>query len=224
VGFVLGDAALFQAFITIGTRLTMLVFAINPVIGSLLARAFLDERLTEWQIVGMIVTIAGVAWVVSEQNTQTKGDLSPKEYAVGILLAFLGAAGQAGGMVTAKMGLYDNFPAMSGQIIRVLAATVIIWIVALLSRKAKDTVETLKAQPLAVRQILLASFIGPFIGVFFSLVAIQYASVGVASTLTSLPPVFLIPISYFFFKEKITWRAIVGTVVALSGVAVLFLV
>ena len=44
-----------------------------------------------------------------------------------------------------------------------------------------------------------------------------------ASTLMALPPVILLPVSYFVFKEKIGWQAIAGTVLASAGVAVLFL-
>lgn len=224
IGFVLGDAALFQAFVTIGTRLTMLVFAINPIIGALLAFLFLGEDLTGLQILGMVVTLAGVAWVVAERDAQSAAELTPKQYAGGILLAVLAAVGQAGGLVTAKLGLYGGFPALSGVLIRVSAAAVIIWIAALFTRQAGPTLHAIKIQPQALKQILIASFIGPVVGVFFSLVAIQYAEVGVASTLISLPPVFLIPISYYFFNEKITWRAVTGTIIALVGVGVLFLV
>jgi drug/metabolite transporter (DMT)-like permease len=104
------------------------------------------------------------------------------------------------------------------------AAMVAIWLLALFSRQAKATVEKFFSQPKAVQYILLASFIGPAVGVWFSLVSIQHTSLGVASTLMALPPVFLIPIGYFIFKERITMRAVIGTLVALGGVAVLFLV
>lgn len=224
IGFVLGDAALFQAFLMIGTRLTMLVFAINPIIGALLAFFFLGEGLTGLQIFGMLVTLAGVAWVVAERDTRSKAELTPKQYASGILLAVLAAAGQAGGLVTAKLGLYGNFPALSGVLIRVIASAIIIWVAALFTRQAGQTVRAVQAQPQAFKQILIASLIGPVVGVFFSLVAIQFAEIGVASTLMSLPPIFLIPIGYYFFDEKITWRAVVGTIVALVGVGILLMV
>jgi len=55
-------------------------------------------------------------------------------------------------------------------------------------------------------------------------VAIAHAHIGVASTLMSLTPVLLLPVSYFLFKEKITARAMIGTVVALLGVILLFLI
>jgi drug/metabolite transporter (DMT)-like permease len=37
------------------------------------------------------------------------------------------------------------------------------------------------------------------------------------------PPVIILPISYFAFKEKIGWQAILGTILAIIGVAILFL-
>ena len=224
IGFVLGDAALFQAFVVLGTRLTMLVFATNPIIAAVLAWIFLDESLTAVQIVGMTITLAGIGWVMLERSNPTRDSLEPKAYAVGILLATLGALGQASGAVTAKLGLYGDFPALSGQIIRVSIATVVIWIITFATRKARKTIAAVKAEPKAIQYILIASFLGPFLGVFFSLVAIQNAEIGIASTLMSIQPVILIPIGVYFFKEKVTWRAVAGTVIALIGVAVIFLV
>lgn len=224
IGFVLGDAALFQAFIVIGTRLTMLIFTVNPIIATLLGWLFLGETLTPTQLLGMGITLGGIGWVMLERNNSVQRELTPKAYTTGILLAVLAGAGQATGAITAKLGLYGDFPVLSGQIIRVSIAVVGIWILTFLRGKARQTIQALKDQPNAIRFILIASFLGPFLGVFFSLVAIQHTHVGIASTLMSLQPIFLIPIGYYFFKEEISWRSIVGTVVALAGVAVIFLV
>jgi len=224
IGLTLGDAGLFQAFIMLGPRLTMLIFAISPVISAVLGRLFLAESLSALQMLGMAVTLAGVTWVVAERGGENKTELTPKEYSLGILFALIGAAGQAVGLFTAKIGLEGDYPAISGQIIRMLAAAAAIWLWTFAKGKAKETVETLAKHPVAVRNILIASLIGPSIGVWFSLVSVQATSLGVASTLQSLPPVFLIPIGYYFFKEKITARAVIGTLVALAGVAILFMV
>jgi drug/metabolite transporter (DMT)-like permease len=82
----------------------------------------------------------------------------------------------------------------------------------------------LSAQPRSVLFILVGGFIGPFLGVTSSLVAIQNAPVGIASTLMALPPVFLLPVGYLFFKERIGWQAVLGTLLAIAGVALLFMV
>lgn len=224
IGFVLGDAALFQAFIVIGTRLTMLIFTVNPIISSLLGWLFLEESLSPTQILGMLITLSGIAWVMLERNNSVQRELTPKAYTTGILLAVLAGAGQAIGAVTAKLGLYGNFPPLSGQIIRISVAMVGIWVLTFISGKARSTLQALKDQPKAVKYILVASFLGPFLGVFFSLVAIQNTHIGIASTLMSLQPVFLIPIGYYFFKETISVRSIIGTLIAITGVAIIFLV
>lgn len=56
-----------------------------------------------------------------------------------------------------------------------------------------------------------------------SLVAVQRTSVGIASTLTSLTPMFLIPISYVAFRERVTVQAVVGTLIAFAGTVLPFL-
>ena len=48
------------------------------------------------------------------------------------------------------------------------------------------------------------------------------ANIGVASTLMALPPVFMLPISYFVFKERFDWQVVAGTLIAIGGVALLF--
>lgn len=224
IGLTLGDAALFQAFVMLGTRLTMLIFSLSPIFSAILAWWFLAENLTPLQIAGMLVTLAGVAWVVAEQDNEAQRSLSSKDYGKGLIFAVLAALGQSIGLITAKFGLAGNFPAISGLVIRMLTAMIAIWIWTAFAREIRTTFQSLKANTTAVKHILIASFIGPFIGVWFSLVAIQFAKVGIASTLMALPPLFLIPIGYFFLKERITPRAIFGTVIALAGVAVLFLV
>lgn len=231
IGLTLGDAALFQAFVQIGARLTMLVFSLSPVLTAFAGWLWLNESLTPLQLLGMGVTIGGVLWVVSEQQSVTdrssaelrRGKQSARAYYLtGLLFAFLGALGQSAGLITAKLGL-ANLPVLSGQVIRMLAATVLIWIWALLRGQGRETIAKLRETPLAVRYILLGAIAGPVTGVWFSLVAVKYTEVGIASTLMSLPPIFLLPIGFFFFKEKITTRAIIGTVIALVGVGILFL-
>ena len=68
------------------------------------------------------------------------------------------------------------------------------------------------------------AFIGPFLGVSISLFALQNAPVGIVSTLMALSPIFLLPIGYFFFKERFGWGAVTGTAMAMAGVALLILV
>lgn len=225
IGLSLGDAALFQAFVQIGPRLTMLVFSLSPVLAALLGWMWHGETLTTLQLLGMAVTLGGVLFVVSEAQDASKPKIERSYYLGGLFFALLGALGQAGGLVTAKAGLIGDFPVLSGQVIRMGVATLAIWLYTLLRGQGLETLAKLRAQPPATRYMLLGTIFGPVLGVWCSLAAVKYTQdIGVASTLQSLPPIFLIPIGFFFFKEKVSPRAIIGTVLALTGVAILFLV
>jgi len=224
-GLALGDAFLFQAFIWIGPRLSMLMMALHPAIAAMLAWAFLGETLSAAQILGMSLTLGGIAWVVLERGGPAlQAQLERRDYFLGILFGLGGAAGQALGIVAAKPGLAGDFPALSGTWIRMLAAAAGVWLLALLRGQAGATLQGLRARPKAFKFILAGAFTGPFLGVTFSLLAIQNAEVGVASTLMALPPVLLLPVSHFIFGERLGWRAVIGTLLAVGGVAMLFMV
>jgi drug/metabolite transporter (DMT)-like permease len=105
-----------------------------------------------------------------------------------------------------------------------IAAIVVLWGITFFQGQAKATIQTLRNDPKGVLFTTGGAFLGPFLGVSLSLFAIQRVEVGVASTLTALPPVFLLPISYFVFKERFGWGAVAGTLLAMAGVAALFLV
>jgi drug/metabolite transporter (DMT)-like permease len=64
---------------------------------------------------------------------------------------------------------------------------------------------------------------GPFVGVGFSLMAVQYTAAGIASTLMAMTPIIILLPSYWLFHEKITWRAVLGAVISVFGVSLFFL-
>lgn len=50
----------------------------------------------------------------------------------------------------------------------------------------------------------------------------QNARLGIASTLMALPPILLIPLEYLLFRQRVSARGLIGTVIAMGGVALLF--
>lgn len=222
VGLVVGDGALFQAFLRIGPRRSMMLMTLVPVISALAAWVFLGETLLPLEILAILITVGGVAWVVSERQPQSElRDRQRDHLALGVLLGVTGAAGQALGLVAAKQGLVGDFPALSGTVIRMIVAAAVIWFLALIQGQVRST-----AQALTNRQARLwiagGSFVGPFVGVWLSLIAVRTAPVGVASALMGLSPVLLIPFDRWVLDHSITVRSIAGTVVALIGAATLF--
>jgi drug/metabolite transporter (DMT)-like permease len=103
-----------------------------------------------------------------------------------------------------------------------IAAVVTLWVVAGLQKQAGSTVVAMRRQPAAFGWVAFGALFGPVLGVSSSLLAVQHADIGVASTLMALPPVFMLPISYFVFKERFGWQVVAGTLIAIAGVALLF--
>jgi drug/metabolite transporter (DMT)-like permease len=220
-GLVIGDAMLLQAFVLIGTRLSMLMMSLVPIIGAVLAWIFLNEVLSPIEIVAILITVGGITWVVADKNRDKTG-VKGKQLVLGILLGFGGAAGQAVGLLTSKKGLEGDFSALSGNLIRMIVAASVMWLLTIIMGKAGATLAKFKDVQ-ARRAIIGGVFFGPFIGVWLSLVAIKYARIGIASTLMALTPVILIPLVYWLFKERITIGALIGTIAAVAGVAILFI-
>jgi drug/metabolite transporter (DMT)-like permease len=224
IGLTVGDTCLFQAYIWIGPRLAMLLKSLAPVFSALLAWLFLAELLNVGQIGGMVLTIGGVSWVVMERDRSAKGSPDDRRrYLWGILFGLGAALSQAAGLVAAKKGLGGHFPALSGHVIRMLVAATSIWAFTLLQGQAQITVKQFTTHRRPALNLTIGTVLGPFVGVWFSLIAVQWAQVGIASTLMALVPIFMLPIGRFVFKEQISNRAIIGTVVAVIGVALLFL-
>jgi drug/metabolite transporter (DMT)-like permease len=223
VGFVLGDLCLFRAFVLIGPRLTMLIGAIAPPIAAIFGFVLLNERISLLGIAGMVVTIAGILWVVSESPDAKPAENAPtkkEDLRNGLLLAVGGAAGQGIGMVLSKVGMAGDYDAFASGQIRIIAGIVgfsILFTAVGWWKKTANAIRDSSAMGFAT----LGSFVGPFIGVSLSLLAVKNTETGISVTLMSITPVLLIPAVILIHKERVSARAILGTIVTVAGVALL---
>jgi drug/metabolite transporter (DMT)-like permease len=205
-----------------------LFLSLSPALASLLAWLFLGETLSGGNILGVILTLTGIAWVVLGNNANEKSSTSNNTEVrhniklKGIIAGLIAAAGQAFGVVLAKFGLGNNFPALSGNVIRMSAAFLALWLVTVIQGQVISTVQQANYQRSGLLYILGGAIFGPLVGVSLSLFAIQNTNIGIASTIIALPPIFLLPVSYFILKEKISWQAVTGTLMAIAGVGLLF--
>lgn len=220
VGIVIGDMLLFEAFVQIGSRISMLIYASVPPLSGILAFVFLGESMSTIQILGMIVTLAGIASVILVSSKDNK-KVSFSHPIKGILLAFGGALGQAAGYIIGKFGMANYDPFASTQI-RLLAGMLGFAVIFFIRNNWKSFFQSLKRTD-ALKSATIGSFFGPFLGISLSLYAVQKINPGVASTLTSITPVLLIPFAFFIKKEKIALREVIGTFITLVGVGIMFI-
>jgi drug/metabolite transporter (DMT)-like permease len=221
IGLSLGDAFLFQSFLWVGPRLGTLLLSLAPIFGSILAWIFFGEILTALQITGIVLALAGIAWVVTSH--QEPPNTPHGHTRRGVIFGVLAGLGQAVGLVLSKQGMLGDFSVFQANAIRMLAAVIFTWVLTTFEGKVPATFTALREKPQVLGLLALGALLGPVLGVLSSLFAVQHAEIGVASTLMALPPVIILPISYFVFKEKIGWQALVGTLFAIAGVAILFL-
>lgn len=226
IGFVIGDLLLFQAFVVVGARIAMLMMALAPPFAALIGWILLDEVLAPMSWLGMAVTMCGIVIVIlkrekTEENGKIVKKIKSNHSVTGILLALGGALGQAAGLVISKKGM-GEYDAFSASQIRVLTGIVGFTVLFFFMRRWPKVWLALNHKS-AMKRITLGAFFGPFLGVSFSLLAVQHIQAGVAATLMAISPVLIIPPAIFLFKEKVNWKEILGAVITVVGIMLFFL-
>jgi len=228
VGFIIGDYCLFKAYVITGARVAMLMMTLAPVFAALAAWVILGETMRALSILAMIITLGGIALVVftRTRSMPVGGSAGKKTFSVkyppeGILLGIIAAAGQGVGLVLSKYGMrdYDSF---SASHIRVIAGFIGFAVLFFVMGKWKELPESFRDKK-SMKWLLVGSVFGPFLGVSFSLMAVQNTDAGIAQTIMSLVPVLIIPAAVIINKEKVTLREILGAVIAVLGVALFFI-
>lgn len=232
VGLVLGDSCGFKALVMIGPRLMTLLYSTAPIFASIFAWIFLGEVLRPIDLLGIVITIGGVTWVITEREINSNNQKSNAEnhpdsgsLRKGILLGLGAGLGQGLGLVLAKQGMIysgSTVDAMPASFVRMITATICIWLISAVTGKLGGVISSIKDLK-AVRLTLGGAFFGPFLGVWMSLKALEYISTGVAATLNATTPIMIIPVVMAYYKEHVSWRAVMGAIIAVGGVTILFL-
>ncbi|MEW5826752.1 MAG: DMT family transporter [Candidatus Bipolaricaulota bacterium] len=221
VGFAFCDAFLFRALRDLGAHRTSVVSALIPVTSALFALAVFGERLLATQWLGVALTVAALFLVISARRAPLGPEMASR-YWRGLGFALIAVIAQASRYLLSVKGMEGGFPPLSTNVIQILAATAASWASSLPRRRWREAWRAAHDRR-AMTTTALGAFMGPFLGVTGSLVALSSTSVGVASTLMALSPVFLLPLSAVLFRERVTWRGAIGTALAVGGVALLFL-
>ncbi|MBK7228659.1 MAG: DMT family transporter [Ignavibacteriales bacterium] len=220
IGLVIGDSFLFKSYQMIGARISMLLMALSPAMSAILAFIFLSETISFLGIIGILVTISGITLVVLERNINSKYQITT----LGIIYGLLGAMGQAGGLIFAKFAFNEGHIAgFIATFIRVFSSVIIFLPIMLLLKKYKNPYKLFHKDKSALGVTLIGTILGPFLGITFSLIAIENTKVGIAATLMSTMPIIMLPMVRYFYKEKLSWRAIIGAMLAVIGVSLIFL-
>ncbi|MDH6303816.1 drug/metabolite transporter (DMT)-like permease [Parabacteroides sp. PF5-5] len=235
IGYVLGDYCLFSSYILIGSRFGQLFMTLSPPSAALAGMFILGERMNAHAIAGMFVTMFGIGLSIIGRSSKESKKLQFNLPLKGILFGIGAGVGQGVGLVFSKLGMEYYMqtidtsnatavfmvPFASTQI-RAIVGLLGFLIIILWSGKGAAFIKAFRDNK-AMGAATVGTFFGPFIGVSFSLMAVQYTEAGIASTLMALTPILILIPSYFFFKQKVTPKETLGAIISVIGVSLFFL-
>lgn len=234
VGYILGDYCLFNSYIIIGSRFGQLFMTLAPATAAISAWIILGERLSFQYLVGMAVTLSGIGISVLGKESSTN-KIALKLPLRGVLLGIGAGMGQGLGLVLSKVGMnhyalsvpegnqaVSNMIPFASTYIRAITGAIGFITVLLMNRGMGNLTAAIKDKK-AMKAILISTTTGPFIGVSFSLMAVQYTQAGVASTLMALTPIFILWPAHLIFKQKITTKEVLGAIISVVGVSLFFI-
>ncbi|MDA3893344.1 MAG: DMT family transporter [Salinivirgaceae bacterium] len=226
VGFVFGDYFLFKSYELISARISMLVFSLSPPFAAIISWAVLGETMATKSLLAMAVTLGGIILVVTEKkklDDQKKGKRNNIKFAFpvkGLLFALLGTIGQSTGLVLSKYGMGD-YNVFAATQIRIITGTIgFVILISIIRRWGK--VKEAATNVSAMKFISIGAFFGPFIGVYLSLLAVKFTTVGIASTIMAIIPVLIIAPAILLYKEKVTLKEVIGAFITVGGVVLFF--
>lgn len=229
VGYVIGDFCLFQCYIIIGSRYGQLFMTLAPLAAALMAWVTLGQQMGAMSIVAMLVTLLGISISVLGRGEHHK--VSLKLPLNGVLFAIGAAVCQGVGLVLSKIGMdhYETMADMPEWLVPFSAnfyrcvAGIIGFLILLYYRDEMGSLREAVHDGKGLSVATATTIFGPFVGVGFSLMAVQYTAAGIASTLMAMTPIIILLPSYWLFHEKITWRSVVGAIISVFGVSLFFL-
>ncbi|NNE09378.1 MAG: DMT family transporter [Gemmatimonadetes bacterium] len=224
IGLAIGDSFLFSSFIRIGPRKGLLLLSLNPLIGTALGWILFREALDARSLAGIAVTMTGVLVVLSPKGGfRSFGAASVGERALlyGVLFGIGAACCQATGALVAKPALarIDNLTATQ---IRMYGGTAALVLLGLARGRFGHWANLIRVHRL-FRPLFVASFLGQFVAVWLMTVSIDYAPAGIALTILSTAPIWLIPLGGRFQDHAPTPGETTGLLVAIAGIAVLLI-
>lgn len=240
VGYTFGDFCLFNSYLVMGARFGQLFMTLAPPTAAIAGWILLGERMEGKSWLAMAVTLSGIAVSILSKKEDKEGEHKKRiGFTIpvkGVLLGLGAGIGQGVGLVLSKIGMNhysQDIPADAPRMMESMmpfAATMMRAMVGALGfiaimglqKNLHKLVQAPKDRK-GFSYAMLTTFFGPFLGVGFSLMAVQYTNAGIAQTLMALTPVLIILPYCLIYKQKVKFREMIGVTLSMAGVAMFFL-
>jgi drug/metabolite transporter (DMT)-like permease len=217
LGIAFGDTLFFKALMYLGPRLTILLGTLGPAFTVFLSVIFLREHPSLRSWIGIIITFAGVTWVLWEGAPKER---IKENWFAGLKYGLLSALCMSLGIILAKKGV-ASISALEATFIRFLGALLGLFFWTAATGKLKSTLSPFRDFKL-LRFAFISVFVVIFGGFWLFIVALKYTDASVAVVLNSTTPLFILPMTALLMKEKVTLRVVIGAVLAVCGIILIF--
>lgn len=214
LGIAIADTLFFAALQSIGPRALVLVSTLGQVFTVLLAVVLLGEPIGPRELGGVALVLAGVAAGVFPDPSAPR-----TQSARGILLGIASVLCMSVSAILTKQGV-RSASTVDATLVRMAAGTAGMVVVGALTGQLGPWLAPVR-HTAVLGQLFVAVCVITFGGFWLTVVAFKYSTVTVASSLIATEPLFILPLSALFLRERITTRAVTGAAVATAGVVVL---
>lgn len=221
IGIAVGDYCYFRSLQIVGPRRCFLLTTTTPIFAIVLVWLMSGQSISLVVLLGIVMTMTGVGLVVMDPRTGTEvPSVMPGRGWVGLLLGLGSALCQAlGGMFSQQAMEHSDCSAGEAAFIRLLVAAAIMFLfVASQGELKKVHREFLSGGNW--RYVLAGTALGTWLGIWLSQIAYQKTDLALASTLLTTSPLFAIPVLYLYIGQRTSAVALVGSLVAVLGVAI----
>ena len=219
IGISLGDTFYIISLRKLGTRRTLTVEALSPILATVLGAFFLKEILPLKQWIGILIVSISLVGVAFEKTINNQHITSNKDRKEGFIFASLSVlcAVIAAALSRFVLTNSDLNPFQTTEI-RLLGS-----IVAILPFLRKKITDSFRKIPLNNKlSLLLATFLGTNVGILLQQNVFKLLPIGLGWTLLSTSPL----MALFFAKaegEEVNWKTYVLTSSTILGVGIVFI-
>ncbi|TXT54248.1 MAG: conserved membrane protein of unknown function [Candidatus Thorarchaeota archaeon] len=212
LGAVIGDTVYLVSQERIGVSYAFPIAMSFPITTYFLTVIFLGEPLLFSRLLGVVITVLGVI-VISREQEFSEDETKPRLDLFGILLAVITSLLYAVGTTILQVGVADVDP-ISANFVRVLAGSIAF--VPLVGYGLHN--DSKRPSKRNVKIVIIAAFFGMAIGSILFVTAVKFAGAAVMAVMSSTAPLFAVPFSVFYLKERLTRLAGLGIIATVVGI------
>ena len=224
IGIFLGDTLLYVALIRLGPRRSGALFALNAPMAALLGWLVLGEALSPPAVLGVALSTAGVAMaVLGRPGRAGEHRFETVQGSVWVAAGFglVAALGQALGSLIVRPVMAGGFDPYAASLIRVAVA--VACLAALMALPIRAVKPLSRPTPRVLVLTALSGLVSMVAGMTLLMFALQGGEVGIVSTLSALSPVLILPVLWVLTGARPSATSWAGAVIAVAGMALIFL-